>query len=305
MNTLETAPSQISAKQHEHASSVKAKQARKRSVKVKSSVPSGSTSTPEAMKPANARDAGPLAPKSTPKELDYFATVRDVMLIQQKSGLGFRLVSNKSKNHVFALACDAVRSHYGIDKFDGEGKLIPLDEERVKLVKVALTNVWETELNRLLSYGGPIEQSDMRIQWDAPMTKPYVVANADGKPVIENGKEKRDLQVRLSATARVTRGPKDISEEILVVSIRTTAAKKKLDYIQKNPGRYGTDYAKVYRETHDLVTIHEWKLGQLNAEKTRLSRIAEGVSALDALLAKGTISQAEYDAKRTEIETAK
>lgn len=258
------------------------------------------------------RKAGEATPKSmqvpsntaaisSPSELDYHAVVRGVMCIQNKSGLGFRLVSNKSKNHVFALSCDAVRNLCGLAKFDAENKLVPVSPEIEKAIRNALQSVWVAEMNALINYGGALDQSDLRMQWDAPVTKAVEVLDDNGKQVERDGKKVYDLSARLSATARVTRSPKDLSEMILVVSLRTTAAKNRLKQMQDKPGKYERDEV---RAQHDLVTLHEWKLAQLYQQKAAAEGLAKSITMLDELLAGGKLTQAEYAAKRTEIETA-
>lgn len=253
-------------------------------------------STPKSMEVPSAKAA-----ISSPETLDYQAVVRGIMVIQNKSGLGCRLVSNKSKNHVFALACDAVRNLCGLAKFDDANKLIPVSPEIEKAIRDALQNVWATEMNKLIGYGGPLETSDLRLQWDAPVTKAVEVLDANGKQVERDGKKVYDLSARLSATARVTRSPKDLSEQILVVSLRTTAAKNRLKQMQDKPGKYERDEV---RAQHDLVTLHEWKLAQLYAEKAREDGLAKSITMLDGLLAEGKLTQDEYATKRKEIETA-
>ena len=238
---------------------------------------------------------------SSPSELDYHAVVRGVMLVTNKSGLGCRLVSNKSKNHVFALSCDAVRNLCGLAKFDKDNKLVPVSAEIEKAIRDALQTVWAAELNKLLGYGGPLEASDLRMQWDAPVTKAVEVLDEHGKQVERDGKKVYDLSARLSATARVTRAPKDLSEQILVVSLRTTAAKNRLKQMQDKPGKYERDEV---RQQHDLVTLHEWKLAQLYAEKAKAEGLTKSIAMLDTLLAEGKLTQDEYAQKRTEIETA-
>ena len=68
--------------------------------------------------------------------------------------------------------------------------------------------------------------------------------------------------------------------------------------------RAGNTVDGPYRAQNDLVTLHEWKLGQLYALKEWMATVAKGVAALDVLLADGKITNDEYATKRKEIETA-
>lgn len=263
---------------------------------------SGGESTPGSMTPPSAKAA-----VSTPKEIDFNALVHEIMKIETKNAVGTtRLVSNKSKQHIFALACKAVRSHRGIEPVEMEVKpgvkaMVPgrISDEDVKSIKEAIGAVWLQELRGFLSFGGAVETCDLKIVKNQPVTKVIMPENSTAKDAAGNAIH--DLDVRLKLQAVVTRAPETTQEAILVATMGYEKAKERLASMDKKPGKYDRE---DYDKQHKVITVHEWKIQQLKDLKALEERRAAAVAALDAEKALGRVNDDEYAAARKAIESA-
>lgn len=254
-------------------------------------------STPLSMKvPSN------QAAQSTPENLDYVAVAREVMHVATKNAVGTtRLVSNKSKQHVFALICASVRSRLGLPKtieVDGVVKPHQHTDAVVAKIRAAMEDVWKTELLGFLTFGGSVETSNIRITKNAPVTSVILpekstVKNAAGQSI-------HDLNVALKLQAVVTRAPANTQEAIFVATMGKERAEKRLATMQSQPGRYDRE---DIREQQNVITVHEWKLAQLRDLKALEERQAAAVAALDAQKALGQVTEEQYAEARRVIES--
>jgi hypothetical protein len=242
------------------------------------------------------------AAQSTPESLDYVAVARECMAIATKNAVGTtRLVSNKSKQHVFALICGSVRSRLGLPKtvvVDGKEQPHRLEDSIVSKIRLAIEDVWLTELRSFLTFGGPVEKSDLRITKNQPVTrliKPDVstVKDAAGNAI-------HDLDVRLKLQAVVTRPPVDTSEAIRTCQMGLDKANSRLVNMEANRAKYDREQI---REQQQLITVHEWKLIQLRDLHALEQRKAAAIAALDAEKALGRVDEAQYAEARKRIES--
>lgn len=299
MNAVAEAAPQVQST--ERASVTRDRAARKRSRPVRSSIPAGATGTPGSMEPKSNRAA-----VSTPKEIDFVQLVKEVVLIQTKNAVGTtRMVSNKGKQHVFALCCKAVVSHRGLAPVErlenGRVVMVParLDDADVAAIKQALNDVWLTALREFLVFGGDTSTSNIRIVKNQPVTRMILPENSTVTD--KDGNRMHDLDVALKLQAVVTRKPNNTQEAIFVATMGQERAEKRLTSMEATPGKYDRD---ALNEQKKLIHVHAWKVGQLRDIKALEDRRALAVEALDKELAGGKLTQDEYAAARLKIETA-
>lgn len=258
-------------------------------------------STPRSMTPPQADAA-----VSSPKEIDFGAVVKEIMRIETKNAVGtVRLVSNKSKQHIFALACKAVRSLRGLEpvevvengvKIMRPARISDADE---KSVKDAISDLWLAELRGFLTFGGDITQCDLRITKNQPVTS--VIQPKDSTVKDKDGNALHDLNVRLKLQAVVTRPPVDTSEAIRTVGMGLEKANKRLVFMEANRVKFDRE---DFREIQKVITLHEWKRDQLRDLHALEQRRIAAIAALDAQKALGKVTEDEYTSARKAIETS-
>lgn len=267
-------------------------------------------STPRSMVPKQADAA-----ISTPREIDYHAVVASVMLIKGKDGgYGERVTTRKGAQHVFALACNAVKSMIGLaNKEDGKPVRLPEGSEidpikgvvvngvLIKIdhparIRAAIETVLDRQWARFKAYGGSLDSSDIKWTWDRPKHK--IVAAKDSSEVDAAGNKLVDLDLRWKATAVATRDNKDVGEAILCAYRVKEAAEKRLENMDKKPGEYSREQK---REVMDLIHLAIWKIGRLEAQKAHEQRQAVAIQLLEAQAREGKLTNAEFEAQRTAI----
>lgn len=281
----------------ESAKSKRDRRARNKSVSVKSSIPAGATSTPGSMVPEQSKAA-----RITPENIDYVATVREIMAMPGKLGNGYgdRVVTKKGQNWVFSMACKTIKSKLGMEKLDKDGQPIRLADKYANRVKDAIRAVLDSQYDRFRTYGGPnIEDQDIRWTWDQPYHK--VVSAEDSGLTDKAGNKLADLQGGWKATAVARRASKDVGEEILWAHRVLKAATSRLENMDKNPSKYD---AKQKRDCMDLIHLANWKINQLEAKKALLARKTAALAVLDGDLANGKVTAEQYKAAKAQIDAA-
>lgn len=256
-------------------------------------------STPKSMEaPSN------KAAISSPKEIDYFAIVKAIMLIKGSAGNGYgdRMVSNKGRQHVFALACAQVCSMLGAEdlvKFttpDGVERF-RLPEVLANKVKDAIGEVLDSQWNRFKTYGGSVDTSDIRWTWDKPK---FSVIGADKSGLKDaEGKGLRDMDLRWKATAIATRASKDLGEQSLCAEQVLKAAEKRLENMDKKPNEYTREQK---RDVMDLIHLAKWKVGHIERVKAQNERKLAALKALSDDLTAGKVSPEQYAEAKAAIE---
>jgi len=271
--------------------------ARKRSKPVKSSIPAGAANTPGAMVPEQAKAAW-----VSPEAIDYTQVLQRVMFDAGKQGDGYgdSVVTKKGQNHVFSMACKAVKSMIGQEAKDEHGVPTRLPEPYAVEIRKAIVAVLSNQYNRVLTYGGPnVEDQDIRFVWDKPW---HVVVDSDKSGLKDkDGKPLADLKLGWKVTMTAKRGNRSIGEAILCANAILRGATKRLENMDLHPEKYD---AKQVRATKDLIHLSLWKLGQLEREKALALKKATAISVLDGELANGTVTQDEYANQRKLIESA-
>lgn len=156
---------------------------------------------------------------STPKEIDLVSLASEVAQRKSKDGLSFN--GKKGKQSLFTGVCSAFRSLMGRSKLDDAGRVIPLPQDEVIAIEKAIATMWERKAVSLVNYGEVISY------------RKDVSASKIGK----NG----EAQLYLTATMKAKRYCADLSEWHRVAKLQLDKAKKRMDYMLDNAGKFDRD----------------------------------------------------------------
>lgn len=151
---------------------------------------------------------------STPAEINYLAECR--ALASRKTKIGETFAGRRGKQSLFSAMCKQVKSLRSIDPREH------LDSETVKEIEGAIALFWQSEAERILTYG-EIKSAT----YDKPSFK--VIDLEDGA---------KDADITLNAKLHAVRKPKDLAEYRLNALYLLAAAKKRMDYMLDHVAKF-------------------------------------------------------------------
>jgi len=158
-------------------------------------------------KPANAAEATP----GQNRQEDVPALVAGIA--KRKATVGETFSGKKGKGRLFAMACAALKSLRGLSKADK----LPSDTEAE--VREAVSQFWQMQANRLLSYG-------------------TVTSATFDKPSVKVDTETGAVALKLKATLKAERPAADSREEKFMLGFALKNAKKRMDMMLDSLDKY-------------------------------------------------------------------
>lgn len=156
---------------------------------------------------------------STPTEIELVSLVSEVA--RRKSKDGFTFSGTKGKSTLFSAVCSAYRSLRGLPKFTEDGKPARLSDSVVSELNQAIERFWTNKALEIVNYGTVVSYRK----------------DVSAMKLDKNG----EAELYLTSTMKAKRRCADISELHRTAGLQLEKAKKRMDYMLDNAGKFDRD----------------------------------------------------------------
>lgn len=156
---------------------------------------------------------------STPAELDLVAMVKQCAT--RKANFGESFSSKRGKASLFSACCAFYRSAKNLPKFDADGKPVRLPDNIVAEIEAAISLFWKQQAEDILGFGKIVSYR-----------KGYAIVKVD-----DDGR----VHAKKGAMLKAEKECEDVSDYHRTVGEKLRVAKKRLDYMLDNAGKFERD----------------------------------------------------------------